>query len=184
MPVAAVFGSSTQPPDAPCCRMARELGGELARLGITVKNGGYLGVMEAVSRGAREAGGEVIGVTLAGLAGRRAANGWLSREIPAASLLRRLEILFEGTDYFFALEGGGPGTLNEVFLAWASGIIGLEPPRPVFLIGRGWPELLVTMERSFDAAPARLPETIVVPDVPAALARLRERPGATPRPRP
>ena len=182
MPVAAVFGSSTQGPDAPCCVMARELGSGLARLGYAVKCGGYLGVMEAVSRGAREAGGEVIGVTLAGLAGRRTPNRWLSREIPAENLYRRLEILCSGSDLFFALEGGGPGTLNEVFLVWAAGIIGLDPPRPLFLVGRGWPELLETMARAFDAAPGRLPTTFLVPDAAAALLKLRELAAASPPP--
>lgn len=170
------------PPESACCRMAYELGAGLARMGITVKNGGYLGVMEAVSRGAREAGGEVIGVTIAGLAGRRKPNRWLTREVPAENLYRRLELLFDGTDWFFALEQGGPGTLNEVFLAWAAGIIGLEAPRPVILIGRGWAELIDTMGQAFDAAPGRLPPTRLVPDAASALEALRELRSATPPP--
>ena len=35
----------------------------LARAGFAVATGGYGGTMEAVSRGAKDAGGEVIGVT-------------------------------------------------------------------------------------------------------------------------
>lgn len=35
----------------------------LAERGHIVLNGGYIGTMEAVSRGAAEAGGHVIGVT-------------------------------------------------------------------------------------------------------------------------
>ncbi|MFN8411896.1 MAG: hypothetical protein U0Z26_05870 [Anaerolineales bacterium] len=42
---------------------ARELGKLLAEQGHAVLTGGYMGTMEAVSRGASEAGGHVIGVT-------------------------------------------------------------------------------------------------------------------------
>ncbi len=42
---------------------ARELGKFLAEHGHAVLTGGYMGTMEAVSRGACEAGGHVIGVT-------------------------------------------------------------------------------------------------------------------------
>ena len=42
---------------------ALELGRALAAAGFTVCTGGYGGVMEAVSRGARESGGRVLAVT-------------------------------------------------------------------------------------------------------------------------
>jgi hypothetical protein len=59
----SVFGGS-QPKEGDAAYLEGiELGKLLAERGHIVLTGGYIGVMEAVSRGAREAGGHVIGVT-------------------------------------------------------------------------------------------------------------------------
>ena len=50
-------------PGQPAYLEALHLGELLAKAGHEVVTGGYMGVMEAVSRGAAEAGGNVIGVT-------------------------------------------------------------------------------------------------------------------------
>ena len=63
-PRIAVYGSSTAQEGDETYRMAQELGGALARAGADVVTGGYSGVMEACSRGAHEAGGHVIGITV------------------------------------------------------------------------------------------------------------------------
>lgn len=59
----AVFGGSQPKEGDPAYAEAYELGSLLAQAGHTVLTGGYIGTMEAVSRGAAEAGGHVIGVT-------------------------------------------------------------------------------------------------------------------------
>ncbi len=59
----AVFGGSAPQPGQPAYLEAQHLGEMLAKAGHEVVTGGYMGVMEAVSRGAAEAGGHVIGVT-------------------------------------------------------------------------------------------------------------------------
>ncbi|MFQ5342158.1 MAG: hypothetical protein ACE5F6_11500, partial [Anaerolineae bacterium] len=61
--VVAVFGGGAPPPGSPAYAEAERLGRLLARAGYSVLNGGYSGTMEAVSRGANEAGGHVIAVT-------------------------------------------------------------------------------------------------------------------------
>jgi uncharacterized protein (TIGR00725 family) len=62
--VVAVFGGHAPAPGSADYEMARELGRRLAEAGFIVMSGGYGGTMEAVSRGAREAGGLAIGVTV------------------------------------------------------------------------------------------------------------------------
>jgi uncharacterized protein (TIGR00725 family) len=60
-PVVAVVGGGgtlTEETESASCTLGREL----ARLGAVIVCGGLEGVMEAASRGAREAGGTVIGV--------------------------------------------------------------------------------------------------------------------------
>lgn len=58
-----VFGGAQVKEGTAAYEEARELGVLLAQNGHTVLTGGYMGTMEAVSRGASEAGGHVIGVT-------------------------------------------------------------------------------------------------------------------------
>ena len=63
-PLIAVYGSSTARESERAWRLAYDLGGELARAGAAVMTGGYGGIMAACSRGAHEAGGHVVGVTV------------------------------------------------------------------------------------------------------------------------
>ena len=58
-----VFGGAQPKEGTPAYEEARELGSLLAQRKHAVLTGGYMGTMEAVSRGASEAGGHVIGVT-------------------------------------------------------------------------------------------------------------------------
>jgi len=170
MPTAAVFGSSTAVPEDRCCVHAYELGRGLARLGFAVKNGGYQGVMEAVTKGVVDAGGTAIGVTLTGIGDSRAPTPHLSIEIPSPDLLARLRILTEDTDVFFAMETGGPGTLNEVFLVWAMTILGEIEGRPLVLVGSGWPELVDLLTERFRAGRGLTGALRLAPDVESALA--------------
>ena len=62
--IAAVFGAYAPLPGEADYELAREVGHAAAAAGWTVMNGGYAGVMEASARGAKEAGGRVIGVTV------------------------------------------------------------------------------------------------------------------------
>lgn len=168
--IAAIFGSSTAGPADACCVMAAELAAGLARLGYAVRTGGYDGVMSAASRGAREAGGHVIGITVARLNDVRPPNAWLSEHLPESDILTRLRRLIEGTDVFYAMEGGGPGTLNEVFLVWAMMMIGDLERRPIVLVGAGWPELVACLGAHFDMSRDAAAVLRLAPDVASALA--------------
>ncbi|HWQ84126.1 MAG TPA: hypothetical protein VN363_06135, partial [Anaerolineales bacterium] len=77
-----VFGGSQIQPGMPDYLAAQRLGGLLAMAGHCVLTGGYIGAMEAVSRGAAEAGGHVIGVTCAEIEAWRPgkANAWVKEE--------------------------------------------------------------------------------------------------------
>jgi predicted Rossmann-fold nucleotide-binding protein len=115
------------------------LGQRLAQLGHTVLTGGYSGTMEAVSRGAAEAGGKVIGVTCTDIerAYRRTTNRWVQEEWKKDTLLERLEALILNCEAAMAMPGG-PGTLTEIALAWNLMIVGGIPQRPLILIGEAW----------------------------------------------
>ena len=59
----AIFGGATSQSNGTSYEDAFRLGKRLAGAGHVVLTGGYIGTMEAASRGAAEAGGHVIGVT-------------------------------------------------------------------------------------------------------------------------
>ena len=134
-----VFGSGKPRPGDPDYAAAQELGGLIARAGHTVLTGGYVGTMEAVSRGANEAGGHVIGVTCDDIERYRAggANPWVIEEWRRATLFDRLKALIDGCNAAIALPGG-PGTFTEITLYWNLLVINAIEPKPLVLIGEGW----------------------------------------------
>ncbi len=87
-----VFGGSNPLPGSPAYAEAYELGKLLALAGHTILTGGYIGTMEAVSRGANEAGGHVIGVTCTDIETWRGVgvNAWVQEERRFATLQERL----------------------------------------------------------------------------------------------
>jgi hypothetical protein len=135
----SVFGGSQPKDGSKPYAEAVELGRSLARLGHTVLTGGYLGTMEAVSRGAAEAGGHVIGVTCAEIERWRRirVNSWVSQEWKRETLIERLQTLIEACDVALALPGG-PGTLTEISLTWNLMIVGAVGRKPLILIGDAW----------------------------------------------
>lgn len=135
----SVFGGSQPKEGSAAYAEAQELGKLLAERGHTVLTGGYIGTMEAVSRGACEAGGHVVGVTCAEIERWRAvgANQWVKEERKKETLVERLHALVQDCDAALALPGG-PGTLTEIALTWNLMIVSALPRRPLVLIGDGW----------------------------------------------
>jgi uncharacterized protein (TIGR00725 family) len=101
-------------PDLPLADQAEELGRRLAEAGAVVLCGGGPGVMEAVCRGARAAGGTTVGL-LPGL-DRAEGNPHLSISLPTGLGQGRNLLLVRSADALVAV-GGGFGTLSEIALA-------------------------------------------------------------------
>jgi uncharacterized protein (TIGR00730 family) len=136
--IAVVFGSNSPKDGEPDYATARELGRLLAQAGYVVATGGYFGTMEAASRGAKEAGGHVIGVTTSLFDGVRLhANVYLDEEIKLPTLFQRLHHLVTMADAWVALPGG-IGTLSEVALTWSLMQVGEMQRRPFVLVGEQW----------------------------------------------
>ncbi|PKN93373.1 MAG: DNA-binding protein [Chloroflexi bacterium HGW-Chloroflexi-6] len=134
-----IFGGAQPQPGSTAYDEAYRLGKMLAERGHAVLTGGYIGTMEAVSRGASEAGGHVIGVTSEDIENWRkvGANAWVKEERRKKRLLERLEGLIYDCDAAIALPGG-PGTLTEIALMWNLMIVESLPRRPLILVGDGW----------------------------------------------
>lgn len=162
-----VFGGSTPAPGEPAYEEALELGRRIGQAGLTVLTGGYSGTMEAVSRGANETGGHVIGVTSSLLESWRPKppNQWVIEEIRFKSLRDRMYGLIDNCDAALALPGG-IGTLAEIAATWSALQTGEIPPIPLILIGPGWEKTFQTLltEHPEYIAPAYRNLLIFCPD--------------------
>ena len=168
--VVTVFGSSRVQPDEPEYEEARRLGTLFATHGWTVCNGGHDGTMEAAARGAKEAGGSTIGVSL-GLYRPANRNIWLDQEIVAESLFARLEQLVTLGSAYVVLRGG-IGTLLEMSLVWNL----VQSPefagKPIVVVGNAWRRLLRTFKDNFPAHPWEANSIEVVDTIDEAVDRL------------
>ncbi len=142
-PVISIFGSSAPQPGSPAYEEARKVGRLLAEAGFGVATGGYSGTMSAVSQGAAEAGGHVIGVTSDQIEQFRplGPNEWVKEEIRFQTLQERLLYLVEKNDGMIVLPGG-IGTLSEMALAWSLMQVGEIERRPLSLLGPTWRETI------------------------------------------
>lgn len=135
----AVFGGSWPRPGHPAYQEAYVLGEELAKAGYVVLNGGYIGTMEAVSRGARENGGHVIGFSCDEIERWRKVqpNPWVSEVKRFETLRSRLMAMVDTCDAAVALSGG-VGTLAEVSMMWNHLLTLSIPLKPLILLGPQW----------------------------------------------
>ncbi|NAS30026.1 hypothetical protein GTQ40_03495 [Flavobacteriaceae bacterium R38] len=142
---AALFGGSGKNNTSKEYLETVQIGTFLAEKGYIVKNGGYGGMMEAVSKGATSTGGTAIGVTCKQV-GSAEGNTFLTETIATQTLYERLEILIENTDVFI-VQKGGIGTLSEVFLALD--IIRkekIENQPKLFFIGDLWNDIIAQIQ--------------------------------------
>lgn len=174
-----IYGGSQPKAGEPAYVEAYELGRLLGQAGHTVLNGGYIGTMEAVSRGAFETGGHVIGVTCDEIEAWRLVkpNPWLHEELRYPTLRARLLALIDECDAALALSGGA-GTLAEVAMTWNQVLTAAIPPRRLVLIGPGWESVLSAFYRAFGTyVPENQRRWVnLAPDIYAAVAMLDGRP--------
>ena len=122
--IISVMGSS-KPATQEHVELAEAVGRELAKRGIMVVCGGLTGIMEAVCRGAKSAGGTTIGI----LPGHAASNANKYVDIPIVTGMgysRNVIVVYSGSAVIAV--GGAYGTLSEIGHALSESIpvIGLK----------------------------------------------------------
>jgi len=137
--IITVFGSSRPKEGDADYADARLLGLELARAGFAVCSGGYGGVMEAVSRGAKEAGGKTYGVTAEFF--KPKVNAWIDVEVRMKTWQERLFELIKLADGFVACKGG-TGTLVELAVVWEMLNKSVIDAKPFAVLGDFWTPVL------------------------------------------
>ena len=167
-----VFGGSRCGPEAPEYQEALKLGRLLVEAGFDVCSGGYAGVMEAISRGAHEAGGHVIGVTMDQF--KSAPNPYLKKIEPSADFYARLQKLIRESVGYVALRGG-MGTVTEISLVWNKLVMNVLPPRPLILLGECWPLAIECLRRHLVVSDADMTHLSFAATPNEVIATLKER---------
>uniref|UniRef100_A0A7S3Z841 Cytokinin riboside 5'-monophosphate phosphoribohydrolase n=1 Tax=Lotharella globosa TaxID=91324 RepID=A0A7S3Z841_9EUKA len=123
-----------------------ELGEGLAKGGFHIMNGGYMGSMEAVSKGAAKVKGtEIIGVVVPTVfPSRKNGNEFLTQKIEAKCIEERVAKLVADAGAFVVLPGS-LGTLTELIMAWNTAVLaplsGKKPP-PVIAFKEPWEDIM------------------------------------------
>jgi uncharacterized protein (TIGR00730 family) len=143
--IVTVFGGSKCAEDSPEYGEARELGGRLAEAGFTICTGGYLGIMEAASRGAREKGGRVLGIVMNQF--KHEPNRYLTDKVATDHFYDRLQNLISRSVGFVAFRGG-MGTVTEISLVWNKLQTRVLASRPLVLVGDCWKPVVEVWQRS------------------------------------
>ena len=156
-----IFGSRSPKPGSPEFERASEMAKLFASRGFRVVNGGYSGIMEATSSGARAGGnevpstavfeggnnaGEVRGVLAPRVFTQRssAGNEFLTQSVIAHDIGTRMFNLINSSEYLFVF-GGTIGTFTELMAAWNAAAV--RPifggvPQKIFLLRSFWEKTL------------------------------------------
>lgn len=143
----AVFCGASSGTDPAHAAQAYAVGRALAKRGIgLVYGGGGHGLMQAVSQGALDAGGEVIGVIPASMVAREWGRDDLTALHVVDTMHERKALMADLADAFLALPGG-LGTLEEIVEVWSWRQIGFNDDPIGFLDASGfWSPFLASLE--------------------------------------
>jgi len=137
--IITVFGSSRPCDGDADYEEARALGRALVGKGFAVCSGGYGGVMDGVSRGAKEAGGKTYGVTAEFFSAK--VNPWIDVEVRVATWQERLFELIRLANGFVACKGG-TGTLVELAVVWEMLNKSVMIGKPFAALGNFWQPII------------------------------------------
>lgn len=143
--IVTIFGGSRCGENSPEYKEAEELGRKLAEAGFTICTGGYLGIMEAASRGAREKGGRVFGIVMNQFKGEP--NRYLTDKVATDHFYDRLQKLITRSVGFVALRGG-MGTVTEISLVWNKLQTRVIERRPLVLLGDCWKNVVASWQEN------------------------------------
>jgi uncharacterized protein (TIGR00725 family) len=141
--IVTIFGGSKCLESSVEYQQAVRVGQILAEQGFTICTGGYLGVMEAASRGARERGGKVLGIVMNQFKGEP--NRFLTDKVATDHFYDRLQALITRSIGFIAIRGG-MGTVTEISLVWNKLTTKVIPPTPLVLLGDCWKPVVKAWE--------------------------------------
>ncbi len=146
-PAVSIFGSARTKPGMANYKLAEELARLIVKSGFAVITGGGPGLMEAANKGAKEAGGKSVGLSIQ-LPFETKGNDFLTMEVNFNYFFVRKVMFVKYARGFIALPGG-LGTMDELFEMLTLIQTGKVDPFPIVLIGKTyWSGLLDWMKAS------------------------------------
>lgn len=142
-----IFGSAIPDENDAQYKFAYELGASLAKNGFNICNGGYGGIMEAVSKGAYDNGGFVYGVTIE--LWDKEPNQFITVEVREQKLFERITKLLELGDAYVILQGG-TGTFLEFAAVLEYANKNLQQKKPVICHSQMWKEIVTVMNKQME----------------------------------
>lgn len=135
-PGVSLFGSARAARSSKEYRLARKVGGLIARRGVAVITGGGPGIMEAGNRGAIEAGGVSVGLNI-DLPTEQKPNDFINKPMHFRYFFAR-KYMFLYHSLAFVIFPGGFGTLDELFESLTLMQTERSPRFPVILVGKDY----------------------------------------------
>jgi uncharacterized protein (TIGR00730 family) len=146
-PAISVFGSARTPADHPAYALGIELGKALVEAGFAVITGGGPGAMEAVNKGALEAGGTSVGLGIE-LPFESKVNDYVNVPLEFRYFFVRKTMFVKYAQGYVVLPGG-VGTLDELFEAMTLSQTRKITQFPIILMGvKEWSGLKDWMRES------------------------------------
>ncbi len=142
-----IFGSSLPKEGDKEFDYAYQLGSLLAKNNFNICTGGYRGIMHAASKGAKENGAEVTGITV-DLWGSIPSE-FLTKEIKCENLFERITKLIETGDGYIILQGG-TGTLLELAVVWELMNKNLIQKKPAACHSSMWSDIIAVMDKQIE----------------------------------
>ncbi len=129
----SIFGSARLPDEHPYCVKTTELASKLAEKGFAVITGGGPSIMRAANKGAKQAGGESVGLNIT-LPFEEEPNHQQTISVPHDYFFVR-KVMFVKYSMAYVFMPGGFGTLDELFEVLNLVITGKIEQGPVILFG-------------------------------------------------
>jgi uncharacterized protein (TIGR00730 family) len=143
----SVFGSARTPRGTPEYTLAEEIAAELSRAGYALITGGGPGIMEAINKGAAEAGGVSVGLGIE-LPTEMGLNDYVNVGLEFRYFFVRKTMFIKYSQAFVVLPGGF-GTMDELFEAVTLVATGKITRFPIVLVGSEyWSGLLSWMKET------------------------------------
>jgi uncharacterized protein (TIGR00730 family) len=133
-PAVSVFGSARTKPDSPFYELGIKVGRRLVEAGYAVITGGGPGAMEAANKGARDAGGDSVGLGIE-LPFEQGLNEYVNLGVNFRYFFARKTMFVKYAQGFIVLPGGF-GTLDELFEAITLVQTQKVTSFPIVLMGR------------------------------------------------
>jgi uncharacterized protein (TIGR00730 family) len=133
MAAICVFCASSSRLDERWLKLAAEVGTEIGRRGHSLVSGGAcVGMMGALSDGARAAGAHTLGIIPQSLVDVEVADRASDELVITNGMFDRKSVMIDRADAFLTLPGG-LGTLDELFEVWTTATLRIHD-KPIVLL--------------------------------------------------